>query len=108
MPGHSKYSKYIGYDYHSPVFRHYNTWSQKGTPDLFMMVPSSSVSPGTLDMSLAAQGTKSNPRLDLSMFSVSCGLMVNIEMQQSMTAVSGLYSALKQFPFLYVHLHQFV
>lgn len=38
------------------------------------------------------------------MFSVSCGLMVNTEKQQSMTAISGLYSALKQFPFLCVHL----
>lgn len=34
--------------------------------------------------------------------------MVNTEKQQSMTAISGLYSALKQFPFLYVHLDQFV
>lgn len=34
--------------------------------------------------------------------------MVNTEKQQSMTAISGLYSALKQFPFLCVHLDQFV
>ena len=47
-------------------------------------------------------------RLFLSMFSVSCGLMVYTEKQQSMTAISGLYSALKQFPFLCVHLDQFV
>lgn len=45
---------------------------------------------------------------DLRRLSVFCGLVVNIEKQQSMTAISGLYSALKQFLFLYVHLDKFV
>lgn len=47
-------------------------------------------------------------RINLSMFLVSGGLMINTEKQRSMTALLGLYSALKQFPFLCVHLDQFI
>lgn len=83
-------------------------WCQKGALDLHMTVLSSSVSSDTFGQDTGSPRYKDRPWTTLCMFSVSCGLMVNIEIQQSMTALSGLHSALKQFPFLYVHLRQFV
>ncbi|XP_032146367.1 uncharacterized protein LOC116559361 [Sapajus apella] len=90
------------------VWRYITSLPQRGAQDSHTMTPSSCFSSHIWTWIWQPKVPMQDSTLDLRRLSVFCGLMVNTEMQQSMTAISGLYSALKQFPFLYVHLDQFV